>query len=78
MRQRDAHRVVDFSRAGEGRVEALTIKPLHNLKADFARHPPVETAAGEMAAGAGAYMHREGRRDVVKELLCMVVCEDEP
>ena len=78
MRQRDAHRVVDFSRAGEGRVEALTIKPLDDLKADFARHLPVKIATGEIAAGAGADMHREGRRDVVKELLCVVVCEDEP
>ena len=79
MRQRDAHHVVDLiSRAGEGRVESLAIKRLDDLKTDFARHAPVETAAGEMAAGAGADMHREGRRDVVKELLCMVVREDEP
>jgi hypothetical protein len=53
-------------------------KPFDNLKADFARHLPVEIATGEMAAGAGADMHREGRRDVVKELLCMVVCENQP
>jgi hypothetical protein len=73
MSQWDAHRVVDLSRAGEGRVEPLAIKPLDDLKADFARHLPVEIAAGEMAAGAGADMYREGRRDVVEELLCVVV-----
>jgi hypothetical protein len=78
MRQRDAHCVVDLSRACKSWVEALPIQPLDNLKADFAWHVPIEVPAGETAGGTGADMYREGRRDIVKELLCMVVRENEP
>ncbi len=78
MGQRDADRVIDPGGAGEGRVEASGVEAADQLEADFARHPPIEPAAGELALGLGADMDREGRRHGVEELLGMVVRKDDP
>src|SRR5271156_2529138 len=54
MGQRDADRVVDLGRAGEGGVETLAVQFPHDLETGFAGPPPVKRAPGETAAGAAA------------------------
>src|SRR5262249_39170348 len=46
--------------------------------ADLARHLPTKLAAGKLASGLAADMHRERRRGIVKELLGVIVGEDDP
>ena len=78
MGQRNADGVIDFRRGGERRIEILPIEFAHQLEPDLARHLPVKFSAGEFAARLTAHMDGEGRRDVVKELLTMIIREDDP
>jgi hypothetical protein len=76
--ERDADGVVDPGSRGERGIEALAVERAHDLEADRARDFPVKFAAGKLAAGLAANVDREGRADVVEELLGVVVGEDDP
>src|SRR5947207_8924461 len=78
MRERDPHRIVEFCRAGEGRVETLAVEIAHKLEAHLARYPPMKFAAGEFPACLAADVNGEGRRHVLEELLRVIVREEYP
>ena len=74
--QRNADGVVDLRRAGEGRIEVLSIKLADDFETDFAWHLPMKLPAGEFAGRLAAHMNRKGWRSVVEELFGMIVGED--
>src|SRR5258708_20308473 len=78
MGQRNADRIIDLGGAGEGRIEILPIERPYQLEADLARNLPVKLAPGEFSGGLAAHMDREGRRRLMKELLGVIVGEDDP
>ena len=78
MGQRNADRVIDPRGAGEGGIEALAIQLAHQLEARAAWDLPMEIMTREMPLCLTADMDGEGRRDMVEELLGVIVGEDDP
>ena len=78
MGQRNTDRVVDPGGAAERRIKALAIQIAHQGLADRAGHLPMEVAAGKVPGRLAADMDGERRCHGVKELLRVVVGEDDP
>src|SRR5215510_7920696 len=78
VRQRNADGVIDLGRRGEGRIEILPVKLAHQLEGDLARNLPMELPAGKFAGRFASHMDGEGWGRGVKELLSMIVGEDDP
>src|SRR5262245_47912273 len=78
MAERNSHRIVDSGGAGEGRIETLSVKLADEFEADGAGNVPMKVVAGEMPVCDPADVDGERRRHGMKELLGMVVGEDDP
>jgi hypothetical protein len=78
MGQGNAHRVIEFGRAGERWIKALAVEIAHQLETDFARDVPVEFPAGEFSPGLAADVDGKGRCRGVEELLGMIIREQDP
>src|SRR5262249_58967711 len=78
VRQRNADGVIDLGGRGEGRIEILPVKLAHQLEGDLARYLPMELPTRKFAGRFASHMDGEGWGRGVKELLSMIVGEDDP